>query len=214
MGMQSIWLSKRLRRMNQYTVGLGLVVVVLLVWAFLKLGIAERVPEPTFQRVAVLPHGVEIRAYPPLNIAKTTMRDASLGQSANEGFRRVAKYLFGGNRDREAMAMTAPVVMEMGEQPALYFFMPFDRSLEALPATVDSNVRLQTQPARTLAVLRFGGYARNTVVNRKHQKLRKILAQEGWKVQGPLLYMGYNAPWTLVGRRNEVALEVVPQPLP
>ncbi|MFM9060413.1 MAG: SOUL family heme-binding protein [Bacteroidota bacterium] len=200
--------------MNSYVAVLILVLVALLAWSVSKLGAAERVPEPTYQRLAVLPQGVEIRSYPALNIAKTSMKDASLGQSANEGFRRVAKYLFGGNRNREAMAMTAPVVMEMGNQPSLYFFMPFDRSLEALPATVDSNVRLQTQPARTLAVLRFGGFARNKVVQRKYRELQRVLAREGWTVRGPLLYMGYNAPWTLVGRRNEVALEVERPPLP
>jgi len=103
------------------------------------LGAAERVPEPRYRRVALLDKGVEIREYPALAIAKTPMRDASLGTSSSEGFRRVARYLFGGNRSKESMAMTAPVVMEMGDTPALYFYMPFDRSLEALPATMDQR---------------------------------------------------------------------------
>jgi hypothetical protein len=29
------------------------------------------------------------------------------------------------------------------------------------------------------------------------------------KTRGNLLYMGYNAPWDVIGRRNEVAFEVV-----
>jgi len=118
--------------MNQWMWGFALVLGLLLLWTVFRLGAAERVPEPRYRRVALLDKGVEIREYPALAIAKTPMRDASLGSSANEGFRRVARYLFGVNRSKESMAMTAPVVMEMGDTPALYFYMPFDRSLEAL----------------------------------------------------------------------------------
>ncbi len=194
--------------MNQWMWGFALVLGLLLLWAVFRLGAAERVPEPRYRRVALLDKGVEIREYPALAIAKTPMRDASLGSSANEGFRRVARYLFGGNRSKESMAMTAPVVMEMGDTPALYFYMPFDRSLEALPATMDSSVRLQMQASRTLAVLAFGGFAGNKELRKQRRRLEAVLKKEGWIIQGPFLYMGYNAPWTLVGRRNEVAFEV------
>ena len=98
--------------------------------------------------------------------------------------------------------------MEMGDTPALYFYMPFDRSLEALPATMDNSVRLQMQPSRTLAVLAFGGFAGNKELRKQRRRLEAVLKKEGWIIQGPFLYMGYNAPWTLVGRRNEVAFEV------
>ena len=194
--------------MNQWMWGFALVLGLLLLWVVFRLGAAERVPEPRYRRVALLDKGVEIREYPALAIAKTPMRDASLGSSANEGFRRVARYLFGGNRSKESMAMTAPVVMEMGDTPALYFYMPFDRSLEALPATMDNSVRLQMQPSRTLAVLAFGGFAGNKELRKQRRRLEAVLKKEGWIIQGPFLYMGYNAPWTLVGRRNEVAFEV------
>ena len=101
--------------MNQWMWGFALVLGLLLLWAVFRLGAAERVPEPSYRRVALMDKGVEIREYPALAIAKTPMRDASLGSSANEGFRRVARYLFGGNRSKESMAMTAPVT---GDCPA------------------------------------------------------------------------------------------------
>lgn len=168
----------------------------------------DKVPEPAFQRLAILRDGVEIREYPALVVAKTGLSQRSLGGAANEGFRRVARYLFGGNEHSESMAMTAPVVMDMGEQPSLYFYMPFDRRQADLPATSDSAISLQTVPARKLGVMRFGGYATNRDLERYGNRLRNILESEGWSVQGSLLYMGYNAPWTLLGRRNEVAFEV------
>ncbi|MBM3447170.1 MAG: heme-binding protein [Bacteroidetes bacterium] len=183
----------------------------LLVLAFLagrRLLASEKVPEPTFKSLAKLGGGVEVREYPSLVVAKTGLRRNSLGDPANEGFRKVARYLFGGNERSESMAMTAPVVMDMGEQPTLYFYMPFDRSESDLPATRDRAITLQTLPPRTLGVLRFGGYASDKDLKRYGRRLREILEQEGWRVEGPLLYMGYNAPWTLIGRRNEVAYQV------
>jgi len=194
-----------MNRMKILLLGVFLVGVLLMGRRLLAL---DKVPEPAFQRLAILGGGVEIREYPALVVARTGLSQRSLGGPANEGFRRVARYLFGGNDRSESMAMTAPVVMDMGEQPSLYFYMPFDRRQVDLPPTTDPAVSLQTVPARTLGVMRFGGYASDRDLERYGTRLRTILETEGWVVEGPLLYMGYNAPWTLVGRRNEVAFEV------
>jgi hypothetical protein len=35
------------------------------------------------------------------------------------------------------------------------------------------------------------------------------LQAQGITTKGALLYMGYNSPWDVVNRRNEVAIEVV-----
>lgn len=194
-----------MNRMKFLFLGLVLFLVFL---AGRRLLALEKVPEPAYHRLATLRGGVEIREYPPLVVAKTGLSSGSLGRPANEGFRRVARYLFGGNDRSESMAMTAPVVMDMGDQPSLYFYMPFDRHEEDLPATSDRSILLQTLPARTLGVLRFGGYAGDKDLERYSRRLKHILEGEGWLVEGPMLYMGYNAPWTLIGRRNEVAFEV------
>ena len=185
----------------------------LLVLAFLagrRLLASEKVPEPTFKRLAKLGGGVEVRAYPSLVVAKTGLRSNSLGASANEGFRKVARYLFGGNERSESMAMTAPVVMDMGEQPSLFFYMPFDRSESDLPATRDRAITLQTLPPRTLGVLRFGGYASDKDLKRYGRRLREILEQEGWQVEGPLLYMGTMplGPWWGDATRSPLRCDV------
>jgi len=188
-----------------------LLIGLLLFLAFLagtRLLAFEKVPEPAFKSLAKLSGGVEVREYPSLVVAKTSLSRNSLDGPANEGFRVVARYLFGGNDRSESMAMTAPVVMDMGDQPSLYFYMPFDRRESDLPTTSDQAITLQTLPPRTLGVLRFGGYASDKDLKRYGRRLRAILEQEGWLVEGPLIYMGYDAPWTLIGRRNEVAFQV------
>lgn len=183
-------------------VGLGLV------WGGRKVLALDKVPEPPFKSRARLSGGVEIREYPALVVARTPMAVPSMGKAANSGFQRVARYLFGGNDRSESMAMTAPVVIEMGAEPSLYFFMPFDKTQDQLPGTSDSLLRVHTLAPRTLAVLGFGGFAGNEDIRGYGLKLRSILEREGWTIIGPLMYLGYNAPWKLIGRRNEVAFEV------
>jgi len=64
-------------------------------------------------------------------------------------------------------------------------------------------------PARTLAVLRFSGWARDATVEEKKKILLATLARNSLKVKGEAVLMRYNppfTPWFL--RRNEVAIEV------
>ena len=68
-------------------------------------------------------------------------------------------------------------------------------------------MKIAKQAERTLAVLRFGGYT-NDIKIEKSQELRALLRKEGIAFEDKLIYMGYNAPWDFIGRRNEVAFEI------
>ena len=89
------------------------------------------------------------------------------------------------------------------------FVMPKQYSMDALPNPSNANVKLEKQAERTLAVLRFGGYTNDAKIAEKAQELRDLLQKEGIGYQEKLIYMGYNAPWDFIGRRNEVAFELV-----
>lgn len=81
--------------------------------------------EPRYDVVAHL-GAVEIRSYPPILWAETTV-EGEFDRAGNAGFRRLASYIFGGNRvtgGTEAsakIAMTAPVAMRpaRGERIAM-----------------------------------------------------------------------------------------------
>jgi hypothetical protein len=68
---------------------------------------AKRVEEPTYEVVRRIGE-VEIRAYEPTVVAVTDV-EGPFDRVQNEGFRRLAGYIFGGNRQRQSIAMTAPV---------------------------------------------------------------------------------------------------------
>lgn len=170
----------------------------------------------------------EIRAYQAHIEAQTTV-EGPYDQALNEGFRIIAGYIFGGNVQKERVAMTAPVVsqnMESGSKISMTapvtvastesgshiisFVMPRSYATrDALPTPTDSRVALVEIPEKTMAVLRFSGYRSTARIQATQEKLLQMLAKDGVTVVGRPSYAGYNAPWTppwLI--RNEVFVEV------
>lgn len=163
---------------------------------------------PDYEVLRVLGRKAEIRRYPELILAQTEMNAASYNENSSMGFRRVAGYIFGGNVEGEKIAMTSPVVMEMGTQTQMAFVMPKQYKIEDLPQPNSQQVQLTKKEARTLAVLRFGGYSDDAKIQEKAAELRALLQKEQIAYTDKLIYMGYNAPWDFIGRRNEVAFEL------
>lgn len=163
---------------------------------------------PDYEVLRVLGRKAEIRRYPELILAQTEMNAASYNENSSMGFRRVAGYIFGGNAEGEKIAMTSPVVMEMGTQTQMAFVMPKQYKMEDLPQPNSQQVQLTKKEARTLAVLRFGGYSDDAKIQEKAAELRALLQKEQIAYTDKLIYMGYNAPWDFIGRRNEVAFEL------
>ena len=164
---------------------------------------------PDYEVLRVLGRKAEIRRYPELILAQTEMNAASYNENSSMGFRRVAGYIFGGNVEGEKIAMTSPVVMEMGTQTQMAFVMPKQYKIEDLPQPNSQQVQLTKKEARTLAVLRFGGYSDDAKIQEKAAELRALLQKEQIAYTDKLIYMGYNAPWDFIGRRNEVAFELL-----
>ncbi len=163
---------------------------------------------PDYEVLRVLTRKAEIRRYPALILAQTEMEAKTYNENSSMGFRRVAGYIFGGNEKGQKIAMTTPVIMEMGTQTEMAFVMPKQYDMAALPNPSNPQVKIAKQQERTLAVLRFGGYSDDAKISEKAQELRELLQKEGIAFKDQLIYMGYNAPWDFIGRRNEVAFEV------
>jgi len=152
---------------------------------------------------------VEIREYPQMILAQTKMGSKRYDSSGNTGFRTVANYIFGGNQQQQKIAMTAPVIMNMSDTEAsMSFVMPSQYQLDELPKPNSSAVSLVTQGSMKLAVLRFGGYSSDEKIAKYAQLLSQVLEKNNIKTKGSLLYMGYNAPWDVINRRNEVAFQI------
>ena len=152
--------------------------------------------------------GFEIRQYESMIMAQTTINATTYKKSANTGFRRIAGYIFGGNQQKKEIAMTAPVFMEMGDSTKMSFVMPSQYSLNDLPTPNAKEVNIVKIAPKKYAVLRFSGFASDKKIKKQSEKLLDLLKQNNIETQGNIAYMGYNAPWELFGRRNEVAVQV------
>ncbi|WP_137123693.1 heme-binding protein [Roseomonas sp. HF4] len=194
----------------------------LLLGACSVVGIRSGTEEPAFAVVEQVGE-VEIRRYAPRIAAET---EVAGGEEAarNEGFRRLAGYIFGGNARRDRIAMTAPVAQARGERIAMTapvaqqgsdgawrirFFMPARFTMETLPVPDDSRVALVTVPEETVAVLRFSGVPRPDLVAERGAALAAALEGSAWAATGPVQGWFYDPPWTVPAlRRNEVVVPV------
>lgn len=152
---------------------------------------------------------MEVRRYPEALTASVRRSGTTYKEISSTGFRSLAGYIFGGNEGGKKIAMTAPVHMELGaDSSRMSFVMPTDLTMDSLPRPNDPNVRLQRVPEEVVAVLRFSGFSKDEKIAAKAAELLQQVSAAGLEAIGPVRYLGYDPPWQLVGRRNEVVVAV------
>ena len=148
----------------------------------------------------------EIRKYNAKTVAITNLANSSFKEMSRNGFRRIASYIFGGNASNQQIAMTAPVKMDMGPSSSMSFYMPENYSISSLPEPNRKDVILTTEPAKIVAVIQFSGWANNSILNSKFEELKSFLEDENISFNNEYSYLGYNPPYQLVNRKNEVII--------
>lgn len=183
------------------------------------------IEEPAF--TAVLHEGAfEVRAYPALVVAEVTVT-GDQKEAASKGFRLLAGYIFGGNKRRQSIAMTAPVAQAPTSEKiamtapvtqikgagewVVRFTMPSAYSMDTLPEPNDPKVQLRVLPPTRFAVLQFSGLAGKDDVAAKTVELEKLAGTHHLRAIGPASLAQYDPPWTLwFMRRNELMIPVAP----
>lgn len=175
--------------------------------------------EPVFTLV-LKDEAFEVRDYVPTIVAEVTV-SGSQERAAGEGFRILAGYIFGGNRRRQSIAMTAPVAQRPVSQTiamtapvsqtssgagwTVRFTMPAAWTMQTLPQPNDARITLRPEPGQRMAVIRFSGIADARQVERRSRELEAELRRRGLRASGPISLAQYDPPWTLwFLRRNEV----------
>lgn len=150
----------------------------------------------------------EVRKYDAMIVAQTETNSDVYAESSSTGFRTIANYIFGGNSSDQKIAMTSPVIMEMGKQSKMSFVMPNEHSFENLPKPNSKKVKIIQMKEKIYAVLGFTGYADDDKIEKHSKRLLQYMSSQDLKPIGNIKYMGYNPPWQVLGRKNEVAVEV------
>jgi len=151
----------------------------------------------------------EIRFYPSATLATIKSDAKTYKDLSGPGFRKLAGYIFGGNEDKTQIAMTAPVQMDINDAVStMSFVMPSSYNQTNLPKPNNPDVILQEATAEYVAAIQFGGFASDSELKFYSEKLRNILEQKGIKTYGNVRFLGYNPPFQLVGRRNEIIISI------
>ena len=150
--------------------------------------------------------GYQIRKYPKLTVATTEFNSNSYSNNSSMGFRKIASYIFGGNSSNEQIAMTSPVQMDMGAKPAMSFFMPGNVDPSKLPAPNRKDVIVTIQPSKIVAVIEFSGWASDRKLSNQFNLLKSKLKNESIEFENSYCFLGYNPPYKLINRKNEVII--------
>jgi hypothetical protein len=151
----------------------------------------------------------EIRFYPSTTVATVNSNAKTYKELSGPGFRKLAGYIFGGNEGNTNISMTSPVHMTINDSvSSMSFVMPESYSQENLPKPNDPNVMIQKTPDEYVAVLQFDGFASDKDLKFYSEKLNNILSEKGITSYGNSRYLGYNPPYQLINRRNEIIVSV------
>ena len=72
----------------------------------------------------------------------------------------------------------------------------------------NESIRIHESAPQYVAVVSFGGYANDEKIKTHKEKLLQILSQRYIKVTGDYTYLGYNAPYQMIARTNEIAIPI------
>jgi effector-binding domain-containing protein len=205
----------------------GVVVALMGGWMLAGYLPTRNIETPKYEVISAK-NGYEIRQYQSQIVAEAKV-SGTYKESVNQGFRKIAGFIFGNNTASGSIAMTAPVLHEkqpLSEKismtaPVLHggaaetgnytvaFVMPSSYTLDTLPKPNNPEVTVHAVPSKKYAALRFRGYAPESKVDQKTKRLLDLLNQDNLNTVGVLSVAEYIRPWTPpFMRRNEILVEV------
>jgi hypothetical protein len=151
----------------------------------------------------------EIRKYDAALFSSVKLNKKGYKESSSEGFRILAGYIFGGNDAKEKIAMTSPVVMELGDSSKMMFMVPKNYNLKNLPNPNNSKIVFEKEEVKIIAAIRFDGWADDEKIEKYKTILMNELASEKLNFINKFSFLGYNPPYEVMNRRNEIVVELI-----
>lgn len=153
---------------------------------------------------------IEIRLYPSATMATVSMDAKSYKELSSKGFRKLAAFIFGGNQSKKNIAMTTPVYMDINNlQSSMSFVMPSEFSKDNLPKPDNADIKIMTTAEEYVAAIQFGGYASDDEIKKFATELETRLKANNIEYFGNFRFLGYNAPYQFLDRKNEIIVSVL-----
>ncbi len=153
-------------------------------------------------------NGFEIRSYEASLFTTVKLTGNKYKDVSSEGFSILAGYIFGGNKKNEKIAMTSPVAMTLDDSMTMMFMVPKKFNKESLPKPNQSGIIFREEPAKTVAAITFGGWASDEKIEKYKQELIADLNANGIKYTNRFYFLGYNPPYEVFNRKNEIIVEL------
>jgi hypothetical protein len=150
----------------------------------------------------------EIRTYEKSLFTSVKLDTKAYEEGSRQGFSILAGYIFGGNKKNQKIAMTSPVAMSLEDSMTVMFLVPKEYDKASLPEPNASQIEFHEEPAKRVAAISFGGWANNEKIEAHKQELEAALNAEGIAYSNRFYFLGYNAPFEVFNRKNEVIVEL------
>lgn len=159
--------------------------------------------------------GYETREYGGGKFVATTIETYAYAMASTVGFRRLFNYIEGENEDNVKIPMTAPVVTRVNASSGPFckseftvaFFVPFDFQ-DDTPVPTNKDVFVHEVPPFTAYVASSGGFVVDDwSIQKMAKKLTEAVDADGESYRTDVFFFaGYDPPFRLSGRHNEVWL--------
>lgn len=150
----------------------------------------------------------EIRDYEPTLFTSVKLSTKNYKESSSKGFSILAGYIFGDNDRNEKIAMTSPVAMTLEDPITMLFMVPKKFEKEKLPQPNQPQIVFKKEPAKTVAAISFNGWADDDKIEHYKKNLKFALEKEEIPYTNRFYFLGYNAPYEVFNRKNEVIVEL------
>lgn len=150
----------------------------------------------------------EIRNYEATLFTSVKLATNKYQKGSSAGFSILANYIFGGNKSNEKIAMTSPVAMSLEDSMTVMFMVPKKFNKENLPQPNESQIKIREEPAKKVAAITFGGWADDEKIKEYRKKLTDELDAKNIAYTNRFYFLGYNPPYEVFNRKNEVIVEL------
>lgn len=87
--------------------------------------------------------------------------------------------------------------------------VPKNYNLKNLPNPNNSKIVFEKEEVKIIAAIRFDGWADDEKIEKYKTILRNELANEKLNFINKFSFLGYNPPYEVMNRRNEIVVELI-----
>ncbi len=188
----------------------------------------ETIDQPKYSILKTSPD-IELRLYQPQIVAEVTVKANNSNQASSVGFRKLASFIFGNNKGRDQIAMTAPVTTQKkindrvqiamtapvttsqtdSDQYLIRFTMPSKWTMETLPIPNEKDVKITQLESEKRIVYSFIGNRSQAIRDAAKKKLEAYILSENLKPISSFIIAGYDGPNVPLSQRRWELMYIV-----